>query len=173
MPNIILIRNDYLDKRSLSRVLNYVLRADLIGGYAIDPSCAFKQMRFVKKAFYKEKGVELKHFIIAFTFGELCRIDFDEIMSLGFWVGQFFNEYQMAYAIHTDTAHVHLHVVMNTVSFIDGRKYSDGNVGFLKLRSKLQEKFPTSDVGLYWSDPRSEFNKYSYLGENYILRIDR
>lgn len=158
---------------SLCRVLDYVLRADLIGGYAIDPTNAFRQMRFVKKAFHKEEGVELKHFIISFTSSELCRIDFDDILKLGFWIGEIFAEHQMIYAIHVDTRHVHLHVVMNTVSFIDGHKYNDGNVGFMRLRSKLQEKFPMSDIGLYWSDPRSEVNKYSYLGENHILRIDR
>lgn len=171
MPNIILIHNNYTDKGSLCRVLNYVLRADLIGGYAIDPSCAFRQMCFVKEAFHKEEGVELKHFIISFSFSELCRIDLDEIIRLGFWIGQFFNEYQMAFAIHTDTRHVHLHLVMNTVSFIDGHKYNDGNVGFLRLRSKLQEEFPMSDVGLFWSDPRSECNKYSHTESDYLLKI--
>lgn len=171
MPKIILIDNDYPNKDSLSRVINYVLRSDLTGGYAVDPAHAFRQMCFVKQAFHKEDGVQLKHFIISFAFGELCRMDFDDILRLGFWVGEVFAEYQVVYAIHVDTRHVHLHLVMNTVSFTDGRKYCDGNVGFLKLRSKLQERFPKSDVGLYWSDPRSRYNKFSNTENDYLLRI--
>lgn len=171
MPNIILIHNDYPDKGSLSRVLNYVLRSDLIGGYAIDPTCAFRQMHFVKRVFHKEDGVQLKHFIISFAFSELYQINFDNILGLGFWVGQMFADYQIAYAIHIDAQHTHLHLVMNTVSFINGRKYCDGNVGFLKLRNRMQELFPRSDVGLYWSDPRSGLNKYTYAEEDYLLRI--
>ena len=171
MPNIILIHNEYPDRDSLARVLNYVLRSDIVGGYALDPAHTFQQMWLVKSAFHKLDGVQLKHFIITFTNAELCRMDFDDILELGFWVGQFFYEYQIAYALHTDTMHIHLHLVMNTVSFMTGHKYSDGNVGFLRLRGELQRRFPRSDVGLYWSDPRSRYNKYSYTEEDRLLQI--
>lgn len=172
MPVIILIQNEYPDKGSLSRVLNYVLRSDLIGGYGVNPDYALKQMCLVKRAFHKEDGVQLKHFIISFSAYELSQIGFDEILELGFQIGQLFQEYQMVYAIHLDTNHVHLHMVMNTVSFMTGRKYCDGNVGFLRLRGKLQEKFPRSDVGLYWSDPLSKINKYTHSSGDYLLRMD-
>lgn len=171
MPNIILIQNEYLDRHSLENVLKYVLRSDIVGGYALDPAHAFQQMCFVKRAFHKTEGVQLKHFIIAFTGADLYRMDFDDILKLGFWVGQIFCEYQVAFAVHTDTRHIHLHLVMNTVSFLTGRKYSDGNVGFLRLRGELQRKIPRSDVGLYWSDPRSRCNKYSYTEDDELLRI--
>ncbi len=173
MPNIILVQNNYQDQGSLRRTLNYILHSDITGGYAIDPNHAFQQMCLVKRAFHKEDGVQLKHFIISFSNRDLYGLDFDEILDLGFWVGQIFHEYQMVYAVHTNTIHVHLHIVMNTVSFLNGGKYSDGRVGFLKLRAELQKLFPKSNVGLFWSDPQSEVNRYSYSEGDYLLRIDR
>lgn len=173
MPSIILIENDYPDKETMLKVLNYVFRSALIGGYALDPAHAFKQMCLVKRVFHKEGGVQLKHFIVSFTFRDMLRIDLDDVLKLGSWAGGVFCEYQMAYAVHTDSAHIHLHVVMNTVSFIDGHKYNKGRIGFFKLRAELQELFPKSDVGLYWSDPRSRCSKFTYTENDYLLRIDR
>lgn len=173
MPKIILIHNEYSDRHSLAKVLNYVLRSDIVGGYALDPGHAFQQMLLVKSVFHKTEGVQLKHFVVTFTNAELNRMNFDGILELGFGVGQFFNEYQVAYAVHTDTMHIHLHFVMNTVSFMNGHKYSDGNVGFLRLRGELQRKYPRSDVGLYWSDPRSRYNKFTYTESDNLLRIDK
>ena len=47
MPNLILVRNEYQDYRALRRVLTYVLRSNLYGGYGIDPARAYEQMVFV------------------------------------------------------------------------------------------------------------------------------
>lgn len=173
MSNIILVQNNYQDQGSLRRTLNYILHSDIIGGYAIDPNHAFQQMCLIKRVFHKEDGVQLKHFIISFSNKDLCGLNFDEILDIGFWIGQVFCKYQMAFAVHTNADHVHLHIVMNTVSFLDGRKYSDGWAGFLKLRAELQKLFSKSNVGLFRSDPQSEVNRYSYSEGDYVLRIDR
>ena len=41
MPNVIVVRNDYPDNASLMRVIDYVQRSQMGGGYAIDPAFAF------------------------------------------------------------------------------------------------------------------------------------
>ena len=172
MPNIVLVQNDYPDQGSLSRVINYITKSDIIGGYAVDPYHAFRQMEMVKSAFHKNGGIQLKHFFITFSLDEALRIDLDQVLDLGFQVGRLFQEYQLVYAVHLDGSHLHLHCVMNAVSFLDGHKYSDGLAGFWKLKTMLNQKFPKSDIGLYRSYPNSEYNTYSFTSDDTLLRID-
>lgn len=56
MPNIILIQNDYPDASVLLNVLNYAFRSGMIGGYALDPNEAYRQMMMVKEAYHKTGG---------------------------------------------------------------------------------------------------------------------
>lgn len=161
MPNIILVRNTYPDAGALERVIAYVKKTALCGGYGIDPDFAYEQMLAVKKAYHTLQGVQLKHFFITFTNSEIGLLDFADILNLGFQTGMLFREYQMIYCIHLDSGHVHLHFVMNTTSFLDGHKYSDGLSMFNKLRYQLQEQFPKEPVCLYHTSSYDENNYYT------------
>ena len=126
MPNLLIVRNSYLDFGSVQRLLNYVLRTSFYGGYAIDPEQAYDQMRLVKEAYHKTEGVQLKHFLLTFSHEEMMHLDFKDLLELGFQVGKVLERYQIVYCIHLDSDYIHMHFVMNTVSFEDGKKYSDG-----------------------------------------------
>lgn len=171
MPNVIMVRNEYPDDRSLQNVLEYVLRSSYCGGYGIDPDIALKQMRFVKESYHKSSGVQLKHFIISFTNHEMLYLDFQDLLNLGFRVGQHLGEYQLVYGIHIDSEHTHLHFAMNTVSFLDGHKFADGLLPFRRLCSLLSELFPESQVHLCQTGPLSRENPYTpaMRGEFQIL----
>ena len=170
MPNIITVKNDYFDTISLKNVISYIVRSEIIGGYALNPYNAYMQMLLVKNAFHKTDGVQLKHFIISFSADEMYRLDFDDLLNIGFQVGVLFAEYQMVYGVHYDTSHFHLHFLMNTVSFLDGHKYCDGLSGFWKLKSWLQQMFPKSFVNLYYSIPGT-INEFSFTPEDYLIQI--
>lgn len=172
MPNIVIVQNDYPDLASLSRVVNYAESSGIIGGYGLDPYHAFSQMKMVKACFHKPDGILLIHFFITFTTAEAFRISVDEILDIGFQTGQLFGEFQMVYGVHFDSNYMHLHVVMNTVSFVDGHKYSRGRAGFLNLKRMLQDRFPKSDVGIYKSISKSDCNRYTFSYEDDLLRID-
>ena len=172
MPNIILIENSYPDTGSLLRVLNYALRSGDMGGYALDPACAYRQMSMVKSAYHKADGPQLLHFIISFSTADAYRMTMDEMLYIGFFAAQQFSSFQVAYALHSDTHHFHLHLVMNTVSYADGHRYADGRAGFWKLQDALQKLFPHSYVGLYKSFPLSSVNRYMEAEDsNEFLRI--
>ena len=171
MPNIILVQNDYNSYHDLRRVINYISRSGIVGAYAADCNYACEQFIMVKEAFAKRDYIQLKHFIISFSSQDFYRLTIDECLQLGFKIGKTFKEYQMVYAVHYDTEHIHLHVVMNTTSFVDGRQYSDGIRGFSNLKRVLQRLFPKSNVRLYFSYPKSECNRFSYTSEDEFLRI--
>ena len=162
MPNLVLVRNEYQDYRALRRVLSYVLRSNLYGGYGIDPSKAYEQMVFVKEAYHKKSGVQLKHFFLTFSDHEMFYMSFEDILNLGFEVGRFFGEYQLVYAIHLDSNsnHTHLHCVMNTTSFLDGHKYCDGLSKFNALCRYLRERFPRFDVHLFQTEHYNALRPY-------------
>lgn len=149
MPNLMVVHNDYPDERSLQKVLNYALNTSFYGGYAVDPEAAFEQMMFVKRNAYKVSGVQLKHFILSFSDQEMLYLNFEDLLHLGFQIGNFLKEYQLVYGIHTNTEHIHMHFVMNTVSFLDGHKYADGLYTFRKMCSFLAAYYPRFSVQLY------------------------
>lgn len=142
MPNLLIVRNSYPDLGSVQRLLNYVLRTPFYGGYAIDPEQAYDQMRLVKEAYHKTEGVQLKHFLLTFSHEEMMHLDFKDLLELGFQVGKVLERYQIVYCIHLDSDYIHMHFVMNTVSFEDGKKYSDGLVGFQRVKDFLEKRFP-------------------------------
>lgn len=142
MPNIILVQNEYKGTASLRRVIDYALSGALMGGYGLDPNYAFEQMFLVKSTHDKTNGSQLKHFVISFTDQEMLYLDFNDILQMGFSMGMFLKDYQLIYGIHLNTQHVHMHCVMNTVSFRDGHKFCDGLKAFYSLCGFLNKEYP-------------------------------
>ena len=156
MPNVVIVRNTYPDDAALNNVIHYALnKAAFYGGYGITPEigAAQMQMQFVKRAFYQTDALQLKHFFITYSHDEAAYIDFDEMMLTAFETAKLFREHQMVYGLHLDGSHVHVHIVMNTTSFIDGHQYSDGLSGFMKVCGMLKKKYPQYRVKLCQTKP--------------------
>lgn len=152
MPNVVVVRNTYPDLDSLRRVIAYIRRGTFVDGYAVNPQFAFEEMRLLKEAYHKTNGVQLKHFLITFSNEEIAELDFEDLYNLAIEVGRLFGEYQMVFGIHIDTGHVHLHFCMNTVSFLDGKKYSDGLAGFNRVKEHLLQTYPKFNAKLYFRE---------------------
>lgn len=156
MPNVVIVRNTYPNNAALNNVIHYARnKATLCGGYEITPEIGASQMQmqFVKRAFYQTDALQLKHFFITYSHDEAAYIDFDEMMLTAFETAKLFREHQMVYGLHLDGSHVHVHIVMNTTSFIDGHQYSDGLSGFMKVCGMLKKKYPQYRVKLCQTRP--------------------
>lgn len=156
MPNVVIVRNTYPNTAALNNVIHYVLsKADFCGGYGVTPEvgAAQMQMQFVKKTFYQTDALQLKHFFITYSHEEAMYIDFDEMILAAFEAAKLFGEYQMVYGLHLDGSHVHVHIVMNTTSFMDGHQYSGGLSGFMKVCGMLKKKYPQYRVNLCQTRP--------------------
>lgn len=82
----------------------------------------YDQMRRTKAAFGKLDKRQGYHLIISFVEGEVDAGTAFEI------IGKFADEYlgkdfEALYAVHDNTEHIHGHVIFNSVSFRDGKKY--------------------------------------------------
>lgn len=149
MPYVIVVRNDYPDEKALRRVLDYALRTQWRGGYAVNAYNAFNEMLLVKKVYHKCGFCQLKHFYITFSSEEYRNLTYSDILDIGFQIGVMFREYQLVYCIHEDTQNVHLHFVMNTTSFVDGHQYSGGKYHFYGIEPILKTYLPNAKCKLF------------------------
>ena len=94
-----------------------------VSGVNCHPATARAEMLAVKKRFGKEDGTIAYHGYQSFAPGEAT----PEIAhKIGVELAQrlWGNRYQVVVATHLDKAnHLHNHFVLNTVSFVDGKKY--------------------------------------------------
>lgn len=155
ITKIIAIR-DRLDKR-----INYAVNGEkttLDAGitYATNPekteqhfftsalnceSCetAYAEMQVTKRRFGKLGGVVGYHFIQSFTPGEVTPEQAHRI-GVEFAERLFGKRYEAVIGTHLDKAHLHNHVVVNSVSFVEGKKYhSSPGSYYFEVRS-------TSDI---------------------------
>ena len=114
--------------RHLKAALDYISDLEktqqgrLISAVNCQPDYAYEQMLETKKYFGKTDKRQAYHLILSFVEGE---IDADTAFAFSQeFVAQYLgNEYETVYAVHDNTDHIHAHIVFNSVSFIDGKKY--------------------------------------------------
>lgn len=83
---------------------------------------AFAEMQATKRRFGKLGGVVGYHFIQSFAPGEVTPEQAHRI-GVEFAERLFGKRYEAVIGTHLDKAHLHNHVVVNSVSFVDGKKY--------------------------------------------------
>lgn len=86
------------------------------------PEHAFREMTETKKRWRKTGGVLGYHFIQSFAPGEVTPEQAHEI-GMEFARRMFGERYEVVIGTHLDKAHLHNHIVINSVSFVDGQKY--------------------------------------------------
>ena len=85
------------------------------------------------------------------------------MLALGYDICHLFSGHQIVYALHMDSAHCHLHFVVNSVSFEDGKKHFSG----------FHDLFPVRDfLHIYQSFPDSDVNRFGCSDDDELLRID-
>lgn len=117
----------YHDLNSYNSIINYITQPSktihgYMGSIALDGYNPAAHMEAVAKQFHKESGVHVRHFIVAFEPSEpitpgIAALIGQEI--IGYLGGQF----QAIYAVHEDEPQLHIHVMINAVSHVDGHKY--------------------------------------------------
>ncbi|MCD8110514.1 MAG: relaxase/mobilization nuclease domain-containing protein [Oscillospiraceae bacterium] len=87
----------------------------------ITPDLAYEQMMGAKRAFHQEKGKQYQHLVVS------CDRELQNatvMTQIGYEMAEFFSDYQVLIATHTDTANLHCHLVINTVNMLTGKKLS-------------------------------------------------
>lgn len=136
---IVKVVNDpYLNYECIFNLTHYALvgkpdkRIRYYGGYNVVLSRADEEIVLVKQYFQKTDRRLMRHFTVSFN---------DETSAYDAWIlgwriaAYYADRYQIVFGVHENTDNIHIHFVMNTVSFVDGLKYSGGYGDLYNLTS--------------------------------------
>ncbi|MCM1427579.1 MAG: relaxase/mobilization nuclease domain-containing protein, partial [Eubacterium sp.] len=133
----------YILKRDTMNLLYYIaVPAEICSGYGISLSSietVFNEFEYIKKYWNKaEEGRrQVRHLIVSF---EDPYISLDVVGKIAWEIGGIYGKsYQVFYGVHTDTTHTHIHYAINTVSFVDGKMFSEGVADYIELNKKINE----------------------------------
>ena len=104
-----------------------------VSGINCNPNTALKDIMRVKKRFNKQDGILGYHAYQSFKEGEVTPEKAHEIglmLAKEVWGDRF----QVLVATHLNTNHYHNHFVINSVSFVDGKKYYDNRTTYAEFR---------------------------------------
>ena len=95
--------------------------AQLVVGHNCVPQSAYTEMLTTKQQFRKTDGRQFYHFVQSFA--EDDPITPAEANAIGLELAQReFPGFEVVIATHVDTSHIHNHLVVNSVSYVDGKK---------------------------------------------------
>lgn len=114
--------------KHLEQAVSYILDREktqggrLVTGINCQPGKAYEQMAATKRKYGKTDKRQGYHLIISFEAGEVTPDTAFEIIRkfVEEYLGQ---EYEADLAVHDNTAHVHGHIIFNSVNYQNGRKY--------------------------------------------------
>jgi len=126
---------------------------------------AYVDMATTKALYEKKDGVQGYHLVISFSPEEQVTSGKCYAVTKTFVDKYLNNGYEALYAVHTDTDHMHSHIVFNSVSIKDGKKYHCGKSEWRKQMvpalNEQCEKFGLKPLVL----DRTSLKKY-YLPED-------
>lgn len=132
----------YHDLNSYHNIISYITESDkIIHGYIgynhLDSYNPAGSMEAVAKKFSREKGVHVRHFILAFQPSEPVTPEIANLIGMEIinYLGQ---QFQAIYAVHEDKQHLHIHIAINAVSYVDGHKYRGTHDVFNRFRDAIK-----------------------------------
>ena len=126
-------------KSRFDNVIDYITNKDKTDNknYVTGINCmadiAFKEMSISKQQFNKTGGILGFH---AYQSFKGCEVTADEAHEIGIRLAEelWGNKFQVVVTTHTNTKNVHNHFVINSVSFVDGKKYYDNKTNYAIMR---------------------------------------
>lgn len=162
-------------KNNLQAVINYGMNGDktdngvLVSSVNCSVLTCYEEMALTKKFFHKEDKALGYHIIQSFKGNEVSPKTANKIgkeLAEELWG----DKYQVVVCTHINKENVHNHLILNSVSFIDGKKYHNSNseIAFMKEASdNLCIKYRLSLV----NTPRAE--KERAFRQNHIAYFNR
>ena len=157
-------------KRSLDYVMNPEKTQDgrLVGAINCQVDSAFEQMKATKRKFGKVDKRQGYHIILSFKEDEVNPDTAFEITRR--FVEEYLGKsYEAVYVVHDNTAHVHSHIVFNSVSFVDGKKYRYEKGDWAKyiqpITNKLCQEYGLSIIDVDDGNKEKEHESYKDWSE--------
>ncbi len=176
---------DKTESQDLLQTLHYAARAVktspgeracFVTGVNCHAETAFNEMHTVKVHFGKTGGNVAYHCYQSFAPGEVTPEQCHEIgvqLARKLWG----DRYQVLVATHLDREHLHSHLVINSVSFVDGKKFNDNYRAYYAMRGAsdaLCQDYGLSVIhnpkgrtprSIYFAEKNGEPTRYNLMRE--------
>lgn len=115
----------FSSKGNLRNILNYItnpVKTDnkLVSGKDCVPESSYDEMMSIKNMYHKTTGNTYFHVIQSFSPND--DLNYQKAHEIGLKFAEYFKDYQVVIATHKDKKHIHNHLVVNSVSFENGKK---------------------------------------------------
>lgn len=167
MAAIKIISDGYKNMEAVEYTISYVLEickcesgyCGCIPSFSLFEEEYIREFLAVKKVYHKMDGKQVRQVVICFE--KTDDVIACDANSLAVIIARGYGEkYQTVYAVHEDKSHVHIHFIINTVSYVDGRRFDLGPGEYTWLQSMVGAWMGTHHVNVMY-DPRRE-QKYGY-----------
>lgn len=151
-------------KDRLDVTINYAVNGEkteeklYVSGINCMSDTAYQEMINVKKQFFKIEGIQCFHAVQSFVKGEITPEQAHEIgMKLAeeLWGDKF----QVVVTTHLNTDNLHNHFILNSVSFLDGKKFRNTKKDYAIMR-KTSDRL-CEEYGLSVLPQEEKYNKYA------------
>ena len=124
-------------KSTLKHIINYITQdakttTELITGKDCTSDNALEEMQTVKNLYNKTTGRQYIHLVQSFSPND--NLSYDKAHEIGLELAKQYKGFQVLVATHTDREHVHNHLVINSVSFKDGKKFQQSKKDMEKIK---------------------------------------
>ena len=145
MQTIIKVVNkNYRGREDLENLIGYVLTDKRTnrpcyhrGGFGAGTITAYEEMVKVQNFYGKTEDRLARHFIISFD--DTYCIDAETAVRLAYKIALYYSSrHQIIFGVHEDTGNIHIHFVLNTVSFVDGLKFSESPGEFARFKHYVE-----------------------------------
>ena len=129
-----------------------------VSGINCEKETAYQEMIETKKKFGKEKGVLAFHAFQSFKEGEVTPEQAHEIgvkLAEELWG----DEFEVLVSTHLNTDNLHNHFVLNSVSFVNGRKYRDTRRTYALMRKTSDDLCREYNLSVLEEKPCGTLNK--------------
>ena len=129
MATFVAIRNVKQTRGAMAGAMGYVAKDEktlwrgisLVAGHNCVPQSSYIEFLTTKKRFHKTEGCQFYHFVQSFA--EEDRLSPQMANAIGVELAEKeFPDYEVLVATHVDTGHLHNHLIVNSVSCVDGKK---------------------------------------------------
>lgn len=151
-------------KKNLEAVIDYAQNGVktengiLVSSVNCVPKSAYQQMALIKKFYHQEKGRQGYHIIQSFNGKELTPQEANEI-GVSLAEELFGDKYQVVVCTHTNKFNVHNHIILNSVSFVDGSKYHNSNLDIAQIKVKSDELCERYELSVLKTSKANNANK--------------
>ena len=151
-------------KSRLDSLINYAINGEktekklYVSGINCMPNTAFYEMKNVKKQFFKTDGIECFHAVQSFASGE---VNAEQAHKIGLQLAEelWGYKFQVVVSTHLNTDNIHNHFVLNSVSFMDGKRFCNTKKDYAIMR-KVSDRI-CEEYGLSVLKQEDKYNKYA------------